>query len=125
MGRSALKAGMPRTLPDHRSRKGKRLRRTYDDLVAKFQKIDGIVRRVALMTAEAWLAYEDLGLEIAKAQKNRRSAMDVSRLRRRRQSAAGQFLAGLRNLETLTGGDSDGKPLNLPAILAKQGEVPL
>jgi hypothetical protein len=115
-----LKFKMPRVLPDHRSHEAKRLRHIYADLLARFPKIDGISRRVALMTAEAWRDYENLGLEIARGQKNRRGAMEIARLRRRRQSAAGMFLAGLRNLETLAGGKSDGRGLDIAAALAHQ-----
>jgi hypothetical protein len=83
--------------------------------------MDGIARRMALMTAEAWMSYEDLGIEIERARSNRkRTSKDLARLRRRRQQAAGQFLAGLRTLNGLMGGNGDGGGLDLAAALAQQ-----
>ena len=73
------------------------------------------------MTAQVWMSYEDLSMEIAQTPGKRRSALDISRLRRRRQTAAGQFLSGLRSLEVLSNGHGDGKGLDLAAELAKQG----
>lgn len=121
MGKRRLKAAMPRCYADHRTADAKRLRRVYDDLASRFKDLDGVARRVALLAAESWMAYEDLGIEIERASGKRKSTLSLSRLRRRRQSAAGQFLGGLRSLEALTGGNGDGRGLDLAAMLAHQG----
>jgi len=119
MGKSALKARMPRILPNHRSVMGYRLRSVYDDIVSRFKEPDGLARRVAVMTAEAWLNYENLGIEIVQAPRRKKSATDLARLRRRRQSAAGHFLGGLRTLQALAEKNGDGD-LDLAALFAKQ-----
>ncbi len=118
MGKPALKARMPRVLPNHRTHTGYRLRQIYGDLVARLKDPDGVARRVALMTAESWLAYEDLGVEIAQAPRRKKSAVDVARMRRRRQVAAGHFLGGLRTLEALAGKNGDRKGPDLQDLLA-------
>ncbi len=73
------------------------------------------------MCAEAWRDYEDLGVQIASAKKNRRSALDIRRLKKERRLAAGHYLGGLRALGALTSNNGDGKGLDLAAELAKQG----
>lgn len=120
MGKHALKARMPRVLPDHRSREAKRLREAYLEVMEKLPEANGKVRRIGVMTAEAWVAYEDLGIQIARAKKNKRSALEVRRLKKERRLAAGHYLGGLRTLGALTGSSGDGK-FDLAAELAKQG----
>ncbi len=102
MGKRALKAGMPRVLPNHNGTQGRRLRYAYVDLLGQVKEPGGVARRVALLGAEAWINYEDLGLELAQASRKKKSAQEISRMRRRRQAAAGHFLAALRTLEFLT-----------------------
>jgi hypothetical protein len=120
MGKSALKARMPRVLPNHRCTYGFRLRKAFVEILAGCKEPGGVARRVALMGAESWLAYEDLGIEIAQAPRKKMSALEVSRLRRRRQIAAGHFLGALRTLEFLLNGNGDGK-FDLASELVKQG----
>lgn len=121
MGKHALKARMPRVLPDHRSREAKRLREAYLEVMEKLPEANGKARRIGVMIAEAWVAYEDLGIQIARAKKNRRSALEIRRLKKERRLAAGHYLGGLRTLGALTGSNGDGKGLDLAAELAKQG----
>ncbi len=107
-----LKGGMPRTLGDHRSTVAKRLRHVYDDLQEKFPLKDGVSRRVAVLAARAWLDYEKLSQETERLSASRprekdarqRAAFQLTRLRRRQSSFAGQFLGGLRTLEGLSNG---------------------
>ncbi len=108
----ALKGRMPRTLSDHRSNLAKRLRHVYDDLQEKFPLKDGVSRRVAVLAARAWLDYEKLSQETERLSASRprekdarqRAAFQLTRLRRRQSSFAGQFLGGLRTLEGLSNG---------------------
>ncbi len=108
----ALKGRMPRTLPDHRSTLAKQLRGVYDDIGGRFSLTDGVSRRVALLAARAWLDYERLSRESEQLASHRprekdarqRVAFQLTRLRRRQSSFAGQFLGGLRTLEGLANG---------------------
>ncbi len=112
----ALKGRMPRTLGDHRSTVSKRLRVVYDDLEQRFPLRDGISRRVAVLAARAWLDYENLSEETERLSASRprekdarqRAAFQLTRLRRRQSSFAGQFLGGLRTLEGLANGNDKG-----------------
>ncbi len=122
----ALKGRMPRTLGDHRSTVSKRLRVVYDDLEQRFPLRDGISRRVAVLAARAWLDYENLSEETERLAASRprepearqKAAFQLTRLRRRQSSFAGQFLGGLRTLEGL----SNGHGKDSFALLAGQEE---
>jgi hypothetical protein len=64
------------------------------------------------MAAEAWISYEDLGIQIARAKRNKRSALEIRRLAKGRRLAAGHYLGGMRELQALI--DRDGhKPSDL------------
>jgi hypothetical protein len=84
----------------------------------------GPARRIGVMAAEAWVAYEDLGVQIARAKRNKRSALEIRRLKKERRLAAGHYLGGLRALGVLAGSNSDGKGLDFAADLARQGREP-
>jgi hypothetical protein len=99
MGQRRLKAAMPRAYADHRTTAAKRLRVVYDDLGARFglAETDGVCRRVALLIARAWIAYEDVTRDLEAPHKG----LAIRRLQRRQRAALGQFTAGLRDLEEL------------------------
>lgn len=106
-GRHALKARMPRCLPDHRSSSAKRLRRAFDELAERFPLTDGVTRRLALLAAQAAVEHEDASalLEIGHRQKR-----VMNRLRRRQRQAAGAWLSGIRHLEEMTAGRRPAPP---------------
>ena len=125
----ALKGRMPRTLSDHRSNLAKRLRHVYDELQEKFPLKDGVSRRVAVLAARAWLDYEKLSQETERLSASRprekdarqRAAFQLTRLRRRQSSFAGQFLGGLRTLEGLANGNDKG-PFKM--LAESEGQTP-
>ncbi len=118
-----LKGKMPRLYPDHRRALPRRLRAVYADFEARFPLRDGISRRLAVLAAQGWLVYQDIATEAnALAARRRRKgkvSADLSRLRRRQASAAGQFISGLRSLEALDAGNGRGQDL-ARAIAAAQ-----
>ncbi len=128
MSRS-LKGRMPRTMGDHRSTAAKRLRVVYDDLQERFPLKDGVSRRVAVLAARAWLDYEKLSQETERLSASRprekdarqRAAFQLTRLRRRQSSFAGQFLGGLRTLEGLANGNDKG-PFKM--LAESEGQTP-
>jgi len=74
MGKHALMARMPRTLPDHRSRVAVRLREAYLSVLEKHPEPSGKARRLGLLCAESWVAFEDLGIQIAGANPLKRAS---------------------------------------------------
>lgn len=121
---SALKGRMPRVLPDHRSHEGKRLREVYLEFMGKLSDAPGPARRIGVMTAEAWIQYEDLGVQIARAKKNKRSALEIRRLKKERRLAAGHYLGGLRELSALEGKSPVVSPLDKLLAEAVQDDQP-
>ena len=105
----SLKGYMPRVLDDHRSRHAKQLREVYMELIAKYPLRDGVSRRVAVITAKAWLDYEEISREVQQLTGRRRHHQNVAviqtRLRRRQSSYMGQFMGGLRTLANLSNGN--------------------
>lgn len=122
MGKHALKMRMPRVLPDHRSAEAGRLRTVYCEVMEKLSTPPAPARRIGLMCAEAWRDYEDLGIQIARAKKNKRSAVEIRRLRKERRLAAGNYLGGMRELQAMI--DRDGhKPRDLARAIQRAQEA--
>ena len=103
----ALKGRMPRTFGDHRTTLAKRLRVIYDDIGSKYPLNDGISRKVAAITAQTWLNYEECSREVThltgRKRVHEKQATILNRIRRRQSVFASQFLGGLRTLSNLTG----------------------
>jgi len=102
---------MPRVFGDHRTTLSKRLRVIYDDIATRYPLNDGISRKVAAITAQTWLNYEECSREATQLSGRKRvhekQATILNRIRRRQSTFAGQFLGGLRTLATLTNGGSN------------------
>ena len=119
----SLKGRMPRLFPDNRRPEAKRFREVYEDIEGKYTLEDGISRRIAALTAKAWLDFEQISRELAPLTKKilprtSKRALSVNRLRRRQASLVGMFLGGLRTLDSISG-----KPVG--ADLAKAMEMAL
>lgn len=99
---------MPRLFADNRRPEAKRFREIYQDIQARYPLEDGISRRIAALTAKAWLDYEQVSKELTPLTKKilartAKRALSINRLRRRQASLVSAFLGGLRTLETMTG----------------------
>lgn len=120
----ALKGKMPRLFTDHRSTPSRQLRAVYDELRERFPLNDGVARRMAVMTARAWLEYQTISAELSAvtARKNgrARTLTIIARLRRRQAAYAGQYLGGIRALATLTTNPTSREAFNLFEELARQ-----
>lgn len=101
----ALKGRLPRHCADHRTATAKALRRLYDDLVGSFPVSDGLGRREALLTASAWLRWEQLSVDLDRLRTRktgRGTALAIRRLERAQARALAGYRGGLERLRELT-----------------------
>jgi hypothetical protein len=81
----------------------------------------GRARRMALLAAQSWIAYEDLSIKLDRFIRGKRSALEVRRVRKERRIAVGHHLAALRELEVMAAGNGRPAPsvkdlLSLPTL---------
>jgi hypothetical protein len=126
MGKPALKDRMPRYSHDHRGTADREIRTVFDELGARFPLRDGIARDVALITAIAAHDYRQLTAQVLTLEQDgvRRPAKEkaalLNRLRRRRDKAGNQYLAGVKMLEAF--GSNGHRPPALGELIAAQRE---
>jgi hypothetical protein len=106
---------MPRCCDDHRRTEGRRISAVFAELMEGLPGAPRLARRVALLAAQAFVSYQDVTLQIGRARRNKRSAVEIRRLEKQRRLSAGNFLQGLRELQAMV--DRDG---NRPPDLARK-----
>jgi len=113
MGRHSLKGRMPRTFTDQRCAEAHRLRVVYTDLMEKVPNPTGRARRMALLAAQSWIAYEDLSIKLDRFIRGKRSALESPQgatHRGRPPSCRPAGAGGYGSRERATGAQCEGSP---------------
>lgn len=117
-----LTRGMPRVLPDHRTREAKRLRVFWDDLVAEHGLTTPGAKRLAMVVARAWLDYEDAAADVARIRQLRirkhavtAYGVELRRAERRQRLLSLEYRNGVKLLEAV--GEKQRRPVHVDDLV--------